>query len=188
MAKIRSSATSASSRPRTRGTASRAKWASAWQPGSPSGSFYPSAEAALAEWRTGVGEIAAAGTELAAVDDPLLVAELLPSEEGILRVGGENVEQLAEYHRGKRLGEVVRQAMPQQERQSDGGLSSADAAGEFAGWLLAGDADGRELPEDLGELVAELVDSWNLNGIDMVFATCSPHRVALCVTRAWLLP
>jgi hypothetical protein len=117
------------------------------------------------------------------VDDPLLVAELLPVEEGILRVGGENVEQLAEYHRGKRLGEVVRQAMPQQERQSDGGLSSADAAGEFAGWLRAGDADGRELPEDLGELVAELVDSWNLNGIDMVFATCSPHRVALCVSH-----
>jgi hypothetical protein len=145
--------------------------------------FYPSAEAALAEWRAGVGEIAAAGTEQAAVDDPRLVAELLPAEEGILRIGGENAEQLAEYHRSKRLGEVVRQAMSQRERQSDDDLNSATAAAGFTDWLRAGHVDGRQLPEDLDELVAELVDSWNLNGVDALFATCSPHRVALWVSH-----
>jgi hypothetical protein len=136
--------------------------------------FYASSDAALVEWQAGVGPIAAAGTELAVVDAPWLVAELL-------LVGGEGVEQLAEYHRGKRLGEAVRQAMAQRAVQPHGGLNAATAATEFTEWLRAGHADRRELPEDLDELVAELADSWNLNDIDALFATCSPHRVALCV-------
>jgi hypothetical protein len=143
--------------------------------------FYTSPEAALAEWQAGVGPIAAAGTELAVVDDSSLVAELLPIEEGLMRTGGENMEQLAEYHRGKRLAQAAKQAMAQQRRQPDGGLKATAAAAEFTEWLRAGNSDRPELPDDLDELADELADSWNLNNIDAVFATCSPHRVALCV-------
>jgi hypothetical protein len=143
--------------------------------------FYPTPDAALAAWQAGVGQIAAAGTELAPVDDPWLLAELLPTEEGLLRSGGESVEQFAEYHRSKRLGEAVKQAMRPRGTQPGGGLDAATAAVEFTAWLRARDADQQELPKDVGELATELADSWCLNHIDAVFATCSPHRVALCV-------
>jgi hypothetical protein len=144
--------------------------------------YYPTSEAALTAWQAGVGPIAAADTVLAPVDDPWLAAELLPAEEGLLRAGGESVEQFAEYHRGKRLGEAVRQAMPPREtRPDDDGLDAATAAVEFTAWLRARDTDRQDLPEDLDELVTELADSWCINDVDAVFATCSPHRVALCV-------
>jgi hypothetical protein len=55
------------------------------------------------------------------------------------------------------------------------------AAVEFAAWPRSRDADRQELPDDVDELAAELADSWCLNDIDAVFATCAPHRVALCV-------
>lgn len=143
--------------------------------------FYPTPEAALTEWQTGVGPIAAADTVLAPVDDPWLVAQLLPVEEGMLRSGGENVEQFAEYHRSRRLAGAVKQAIRQQETQPGGGLDAATAAVEFTAWLRARHADQQELPEDVDELATELADSWCINGIDAVFTTCSPHRVAQCV-------
>jgi hypothetical protein len=140
--------------------------------------FYATPEAALAEWQAGVGQIAAADTALAPVDDPSLLAELLPMEEGMLRIGGENAAQFAEYYRSKRLGDAVKQAMPWQGTRPDGGLDVATATVEFTAWLRARDAD---QPKDIDELVTELADSWCINHIDAVFATCSPHRVALCV-------
>jgi hypothetical protein len=143
--------------------------------------FYPSPEAALAAWQGGVGEIAAAGTVLAPVDDSRLLAELMPVEQGLFRTGGESVEQFAEYHRSKRLGEVVTRAVGQQGTRPGGGLDAATAEVEFVAWLRARDADQPELPEDLEELATELADSWCLNKIDAVYATCSPHRIALCV-------
>jgi hypothetical protein len=143
--------------------------------------FYPTPDAALAAWRAGVGQIAAASTELAPVDDPWLLAELLPAEEGLLRSGGESVEQFAEYHRSKRLAEAVKQAMQQRGIRPGSSLDAAAAAVEFAAWLRARDADQQELPENVDELATELADSWSINNIDAVFAACSPHRVALCV-------
>ncbi|GAB3903369.1 hypothetical protein GCM10029964_095200 [Kibdelosporangium lantanae] len=143
--------------------------------------FYPTADAALRAWQAGVGEIAAAGTEFAEVNDPWLLAELLPAEEGLLRIGGESAEQFAEYHRSKRLAEVVRQVVRPQGTRPEHGLDAAAAAVEFAAWMRRHDAANQELPEDLDELVAELADSWSINDIDALFATCSPHRVALCV-------
>jgi hypothetical protein len=140
--------------------------------------FYATPEAALAEWQAGVGRIAAADTALAAVDDPWLLAELLPMEEGLLRSGGETAAQFAEYHRSRRLSEAVKQAMPRQGARPDGGLNVATATVEFTAWMRARDAD---QPTDIDELVTELADSWCLNNIDAVFTTCSPHRVALCV-------
>lgn len=143
--------------------------------------FYPTPDAALTAWQAGVGQIAAASTELAPVDDPWLLAELLPFEEGMLRPGGESVEQLAEYHRSKRLAEAVRQAMRLRGTRPGGGLDAATAAVEFAAWLRARDTDQQELPENVDELATELADSWCINNIDAVFAACSPHRVALFV-------
>jgi hypothetical protein len=49
---------------------------------------------------------------LAPVDDPRLLAALLPVEMGFMRPGGENAEQLAEYHRSKRLAEAVNRRRP----------------------------------------------------------------------------
>ena len=143
--------------------------------------YYPSSEAALTAWQTGVGPSASAGAAWAPADDPWLLAELLPTEMGFMRPGGESLEQFAEYHRSKRLAEVVKQAMPRPEARPDTGLTAATAKVEFAAWLRARKLDQPEQPEDLDELVEELADSWNLNRIDAVYATCSPHRVALCV-------
>lgn len=143
--------------------------------------FYPTPEAALAAWQAGVGQIAAAGTVLAPVHDPWLLADLMPAEQGLLRAGGESVEQFAEYHRSKRLGEVVTQAVPRRGIRPGGGLDAATAAVGFATWLRTHEADKRELPEDVDELARELADSWCINEIDGVYAACSPHRVALCV-------
>jgi hypothetical protein len=147
--------------------------------------YYPSSAAALTGWQTAVGQTASAGTALAPVDDPWLLAALLPVEMGVMRPGGENVEQFAEYHRSKRLAEAVKRAVPRPKARSDAGLTAgltaATAAVEFAAWLRARIPDRLEPPENLDELVKELADSWNLNSIDAVYATCSPHRVALCV-------
>jgi hypothetical protein len=143
--------------------------------------FHPTPEAALADWQAGVGEIAAAGTDLAPVDDPWLLADLMPAEQGFLRAGGESVEQFAEYFRSKRLGEVVKQAVPRQGTPPGGGVDAAAAAIEFVAWRRGRDADRQQLAEDVDELAAELSDSWCLNGVGAVYAACSPHRVALCV-------
>ncbi|MCY7340803.1 MAG: hypothetical protein LH603_02800 [Pseudonocardia sp.] len=142
--------------------------------------YYPSSAAALTSWQNGVGPTSSAGTVLAPVDDPGLLADLLPVEAGFMRPGGENVEQFAEYHRSKRLAEAVKRAGPRPEARSDSGLTAATAAVEFAAWLRAHESGQPEPTQDLDELVEELADSWNLNGIDAVYATCSPHRVALC--------
>jgi hypothetical protein len=143
--------------------------------------FHPTPEAALADWQAAVGQIAATGTALAPVDDPWLLAHLMPAEEGLLRAGGETVEQFAEYFRSKRLGEVVLQAVPWQGARPGDGVDAATAATEFAAWLQGRAADQQEPAEDLDELATELADSWCINGIGAVYATCSPHRVALCV-------
>jgi hypothetical protein len=137
--------------------------------------YYATPEAALSAWQAGVGPTASEGTELAPVDDPWLVAELLPAEAGVLRTGGENEEQFAEYHRSKRLGQAVRQALPPPGRQPDRGPDKTTAAAEFAAWLR--DRNPGQ-PQDLDELTEELADSWGINDIDAVFTTCSPHRVA----------
>lgn len=117
------------------------------------------------------------------VDDPWLLTELLPVEQGFMRTGGETAAQFAEYHRSRRLAQTVKHATPRDETPPDRGLNAATAAAEFATWLRANNTDHQDLPDDLDELATELADSWCLNDIDAVYATCSPHRVALCVAH-----
>jgi hypothetical protein len=141
--------------------------------------FYPSSAAALADWQAAVGPTASAGTELAPVEDPSLVSELLPAELGFMRIGGENAAQFAEYHRCKRLAEAVTRALPRAKTRCDVGLTPAAATAEFSAWLRAHGL--AKPPEGQDELVGELAESWTVNDIDALYPACSPHRVALCV-------
>lgn len=143
--------------------------------------YYPSSDTAFTAWQTGVGETASAGTVLAPADDRRLLASLLPAEMGIMRPGGESPDQLAEYHRSKRLAEVVIRVLPRADVCPDAGLTAATAAVEFAAWHRAHTSAHSAPPENLDELAGELAESWNLSGIDTVYTTCSPHRVALCL-------
>ena len=82
--------------------------------------YYPTPEQALAAWQAGVGRLAAGETIFAPVDDPTLLADLMPAEEGFLRAGGENADQFAEYHRSKRLAEaVIRVVQPEPSRAAN---------------------------------------------------------------------
>lgn len=146
--------------------------------------YYPSSDAAFAAWQHGVGETASAGTELAPAGDQWLPAALLPTEMGFMRPGGESPEQLTEYHRSKRLAELVTRALPRTADRPDTGLTAATAAAEFTAWHRAHVSDPSAPPENLDELAEELAESWTVSGIDTVFATCSPHRVGLCVLHA----
>jgi hypothetical protein len=139
--------------------------------------FYPTSDQALAAWQAGVGQ-AAAGTTFTPVDDTWLLAELMPVEEGVLRAGGEDAGQFGEYHRSKRLGQALTQSPTRAATSRRAGLDGRTAVAEFTAWLRTHrDAP----PPDLDELATELADSWCINHIDAVYATCSPHRVALCL-------
>ena len=90
--------------------------------------WYPTADAALTDWQDGVGPVAAAGTALAPVDDPWLLADLLPAEDEMFRIGGENAEQFAEHHRSKRFAEAAMSTMRLPESPPDRGLDPSEAA------------------------------------------------------------
>lgn len=142
--------------------------------------YYPTPEQALAAWQAGVGLLAAGETALAPVDEPSLLAELLPAEVGFLRAGGENAVQFAEYHRSKRLAEAAIEAVAPSRAAQRADIDAATAATGFAAWLREHRA-GQPQPGNLDELVEELADSWCLDSPATVYGTCSPHRVALTV-------
>jgi hypothetical protein len=138
---------------------------------------------ALTDWQAGVGAPAADGTVFTPVDDPWLLDELMPREQGMLRPGGENVEQLAEYHRSKRLAEAVLDAIEPahpHRTSAPSDLGRTTAADAFAAWLQEHRPD-RSRPADLEALVTELADSWHIGESGHLYHTCSPHRVALAV-------
>jgi hypothetical protein len=154
--------------------------------------YYPTPERALAEWQAGVGPLAAGGTAFTPVDNPSLLADLMPAEEGFLRAGGEDAEQFAEYHRSKRLAEAAIEAVGPARAAQEADLDATTAATQFAAWLRAHRAGppqpaelevpaGLEAPAQLEELVTELADSWRIESPTALYHTCSPHRVALTV-------
>jgi hypothetical protein len=143
--------------------------------------YHATPDEALADWQAGVGAPAADGTVLAPVDDPGLLDDLMPRELGMMRPGGENVEQFAEYHRSKRLAEAVLDAIEPvrpHRTSAPADLDRTTAANLFAAWLREHRPD-RSRPDDFEELVAELADSWHISGPADLYHTCSPHRVAL---------
>jgi hypothetical protein len=101
----------------------------------------------------------------------------------MMRPGGENVEQFAEYHRGKRLAEVVFDAtQPNGPHRTAAppDLNRTTAATLFDAWLREHRPDRFQMA-DLDELLTELADSWYIGDDDRLYHTCSPHRVALVV-------
>src|SRR6266704_4593945 len=123
--------------------------------------YHASLAEALADWQVGVGTPAADGTVFAPVDDPGLLDDLLPREQGIMRPGGENVEQFAEYHRARRLAEAVIEAIEPagpQRTSAPTDLAPKTAAALFTAWLREHRPDWSQ-PADFDELVAGLADA-----------------------------
>jgi hypothetical protein len=147
--------------------------------------YHTTPDEALADWHAGVGAPAADGTVFTSVDDPGVLADLMPREQGMMRPGGENVEQFAEYHRSKRLAEAVLDAVEpvRSDRSSaPARLDRTTAATLFAAWLAEHHPE-RPRPDNVDELATELADSWQINGPADLYHTCSPHRVALAVAH-----
>jgi hypothetical protein len=142
--------------------------------------YYRTPEQALAAWQAGVGGLAAGEMAFTPVDNPSLLADLMPAEEGFLRAGGENANQFAEYHRSKRLAEAAIGALRPSWTARRPDLDAGTAAAQFTAWLRRRRA-GQPLPDDLEDLVTELADSWYIDGPAALYGTCSPHRVALTV-------
>ncbi len=139
--------------------------------------FCPTAGEAFAAWRDGVGEVAAADARLTPIDDLPLAEGLLSREDGITRLGGENEQQLAEFHRSRRLAETVIETIGPIPAQRRPELDAKRAAKQFTTWMRAN----RTPPKGLVELAGELASSWSLDAPGELFGTCSPHRVAMVV-------
>ncbi|HZN17952.1 MAG TPA: hypothetical protein VFB84_07155 [Micromonosporaceae bacterium] len=158
-----------------------------YQPVTVHSAYYPTAEQAMAAWVAGVGRRASGEAAFVPVDDPSLLAELMPADEGFLPSGGANADQLAEYHRGMRLAEVAVAAVePHRAAAQRADLDAATAVKEFTAWLREHRADrrapsGYPEPADLEDLVEELADSWCFGEPAAIRHTCSPHRVAFTV-------
>lgn len=135
--------------------------------------FYASPEEALAAWQVGVGAFAAGGTSWRRVDDSGLLSDLLPASEEISALGGESAGQFTEYHRSRRLAEVLRDLPP--VLKLDLPETALDLGPDrFVTWWRKR-AEGPE-PADLEALAAEMFDSWPALA-PALFDTCSPHRV-----------
>jgi hypothetical protein len=149
-----------------------------FQPFTVHAAYLPGPDQALARWRANVGELAGGDAALAPVADGRLLSELLPAEEGILRLGGEGEAQMVEYHRSKRLADEVRQVvgMVAPAEPADP-LNATKAGAEFADWRTANRPDAPQ-PPDFDEVLQELADSWSSGGPEALYHTCSPHRVA----------
>jgi hypothetical protein len=141
--------------------------------------YYATPELALAAWQAEVGPVASEWTKFGPVDDPALLAELLPTDEGLIRAGGEHLHQFVEYHRSRSLAQAAVTAVGR-GRDVVQGLEPGVAAAEFATWLRDRRGD-QSLPDGPDELITELADSWRIGGPEVLYPTCSPHRVALTV-------
>lgn len=145
--------------------------------------YFAGPREALAEWTAAVGPEAAGDGELTPVDHPDLLSDLLPAELGIMRLGGEDAAQFAEYHRAKRLAEELLARRPGSGSAADGPaqpptvLDPAECTERFTARLA--ERTGRPLPPSQVEAAEVLVHDWLRNGIAELQATCSPHRVAL---------
>jgi hypothetical protein len=127
--------------------------------------------------------VAAGAAAFVPVDDVALLDEILPREQGMMRPGGENVLQFAEYHRSKRLAEAVMAAIEASDRSPAArqvGLDATTAATRFTAWLRAQRSE-QPRPVDLDEIITELASSWQIAGPTALYSACSPHRVALVV-------
>ena len=147
--------------------------------------FHASAESAVAAWRESVGQAAAGGAVLTAVEDSETLDALLPGEVEGIRIGGEDEEQYAEFLRSRRLGRTARKAVRRTRGRAFARLTAADAKAQFAQRLRQTDHRGGILgeEEDAGpdDLAMELAESWSPHDHPTLYPFCSPHKVAVAV-------
>jgi hypothetical protein len=150
--------------------------------------YYPGSEQALDAWRVGVGPVAARDGVFAPVEDPFLLVDLLPAQRGFMRIGGESAAQFGEYHRSRRLAElVIEDADIPAGGQPAADLDAEVAAAQFLAWWRARHLDqppaegGHPTDASMEERAEELARSWQFGARRALYHTCSPHRVALLV-------
>ncbi|GAA0734350.1 hypothetical protein Drose_35030 [Dactylosporangium roseum] len=150
--------------------------------------FHASAESAVAAWRESVGQVAAGGAVLTAVEDSETLDALLRGEVEGIRIGGEGEEQYAEFLRSRRLGGTARKAVRRMRGRAFVRLTATDAKAQFAkrlrqldyhgGIIGEGDDAGPVGPDELAE---ELAESWSPRDHPTLYPFCSPHKVAVAV-------
>ncbi|MGK5682124.1 hypothetical protein [Actinoplanes sp. URMC 104] len=133
--------------------------------------YYASPEEALADWRAGVGGFASAGARWAPIDDTVLLEAVLPRVEGMIALGGESVEQFAEYLRCRRLAEIVLAEV--REDPARGPRPGVPEPAAFVQWRVARGVARRD-DADLAEALAEV---WPREVAEL-YSCCSPHRIA----------
>jgi hypothetical protein len=141
--------------------------------------FYASPEEALAAWQLGVGAVTAGGTSWRRIDDSRLLEDVLPNPREIGAMGGESVEQLAEYHRCRSLAESVLEQPPVITLKARETALDAGPAAFAAWWRKRAD---RAEPDGLDDLIEDLFEVWPVIVPDL-FDTCSPHRVEATAGR-----
>ncbi|HWS33996.1 MAG TPA: hypothetical protein VN408_14790 [Actinoplanes sp.] len=134
--------------------------------------FYASPEEALAAWQVAAGGFAAGGTSWRRIDDSRLLAALLPKPERFGPLGGETAGQFAEYHRCRRLAEVLL-TLPRVLAFDPVRTALDDGPAAFGAWLRTRP----EYPVPEMFLIEELFEVWP-SEVEELFDTCSPHRVA----------
>ncbi|WP_433612650.1 hypothetical protein ACQP2P_01915 [Dactylosporangium sp. CA-139114] len=150
--------------------------------------FHASAESAVAAWRESVGQVAAGGAVLTAVDDSETLDALLPGEVEGIRIGGEDEEQYAEFLRSRRLARTARKAVRRMRGPAFVRLTATDAKAQFTQRLRQLDYHGGIIgegddagPVDPDELAGELAESWSPRDHPTLYPFCSPHKVAAAV-------
>jgi hypothetical protein len=91
----------------------------------------------------------------------------------MMRVGGEDAAQLAEYHRSRHLAEAVEMVIPRTPHVAPR-VVSTQAAARFTRWLTTYRPDLNV--SELAEQIEELADFWTKEPAGL-YHTCSAHRV-----------
>jgi hypothetical protein len=142
--------------------------------------YFADADEAVAAWKAGVGSAASEDSVLTPVDDASFVVRLLPARRPETAPGGESAQQLAEYHRCRRLADTLREALGRPCDAPETWMPNpAEYGRQFTEWRARRHGGDAAAPADPDDTVAELAHNWCDEEMrDIRAGTCSPHRVA----------
>ncbi|HEY3871664.1 MAG TPA: hypothetical protein VGM10_25105 [Actinocrinis sp.] len=142
--------------------------------------YFASAEEAVAAWKAGVGSAASADSVLTPVDDAGFMVRLLPARRSEMAPDGESAQQLAEYHRCRRLADTLREELGRPGDSPEPWMPNpAEFGRQFTEWRTKRLGSGAAPPPDPEDAVAELAHNWCDEEMhDIRAGTCSPHRIA----------